>query len=94
MRVTFKIVDKANQSRRCIVEFSDTIKYEEAHGVSFDVMRQNPKIRDLAWLCWRSETRRKETALGFDDWCDAVDSIDLQTEEDKIAPLERSQATG
>ena len=94
MKVVFKILDKSGSPRKCIVEFADTIKYEEEHNVSFDAMRQNPKIRDLAWLCWRSETRRKETALAFEDWCDRVDAIDLMTEEDKIVPLESAQVTG
>lgn len=88
------VVTTATERRKVVCEFADFIKYEEVHNVSMANIESNLKTRDLAWFAWHSEKRRKVTTLDFESWCETVEGISIDTEDEKLGPLESTQATG
>jgi hypothetical protein len=80
--------------RKSVAEFADFIKFEEVHNISMAKIEDNLKVRDLAWLGWHSEKRRGKTALSFDAWIETVESIAIDSGEEPIVPLEKTQPTG
>jgi len=80
--------------RKSIAEFADFVKFEEVHNISMAKIEDDLKVRDLAWLAWHSEKRRQQTALTFDQWIETVESISMDSGEDRIVPLESTQPTG
>ena len=88
------VVNTATEQRKVVCEFADFVKYEEVHNVSMASIETSLRTRDLAWFAWHSEKRRKITTLDFDAWCETVESISIDTEDDKLVPLESSQPTG
>lgn len=88
------VVKTAQGDRKAVCEFADFIKYEEVHNVSMATIETNLRTRDLAWFAWHSEKRRKVTTLDFDAWCETVEAISIDTEDEKLGPLESNQPTG
>lgn len=94
MKLVLWVYGPDEESRECIAEFVDFVKYEEAHNVSMSKVEQDIKIRDLAWLAWHSEKRRNKTTISFDQWLETVSNISLDAGEGRIVPLEMTQPTG
>lgn len=88
------VVITPTERRKVVCEFADFVKYEEVHNVSMATIESNLKTRDLAWFAWHSEKRRGTTPLDFESWCGTVEGISIDTEDEKLGPLESSQAIG
>ncbi len=88
------VVITPTERRKVVCEFADFVKYEEVHNVSMASIESNLRTRDLAWFAWHSEKRRKTTTLDFDAWCETIEGISIDTEDEKLGPLESSQPTG
>jgi len=93
MKIALQVVTKDGK-RKVVCEFADFVKFEEVHNISMANIESNLKTRDLAWFAWHSEKRRKITTLDFDAWCETVDGINIDSEDEKLVPLESSQPTG
>ena len=93
MKIALSITT-ADGTRISVAEFADFVKYEETHNVSMAKIEDDLKVRDLAWLAWHSEKRRKVTTLDFHAWTETVEGISISAEEGKIVPLASTQPTG
>lgn len=94
MKLELSVEGNDGLKRVATAEFADFVKFEEVHNISMAKIEESLKVRDLAWLAWHSEKRRNKTALGFDDWCATIVSINIEMGGSEIAPLESPQPTG
>ncbi len=83
-----------DDERVVVAEFADFIAWETAHDKSLAKFEVDMKLRDLTWLAWHCEKRRKVTDATFETWLDTVGMIRPVGEGDEIVPLESSQPTG
>lgn len=94
MKLAIVIARNDGTEDKILAEFADFIKYEEVHNIGLDKLMNNLRVRDIAWLAWHSEVRRKKTSLSWDEWPTTVEGVIIDTEADKIVPLERTQPIG
>lgn len=94
MKIAIKVGGTDGSTRRSVAEFADFCKFEEHHNISMARVEDNLKVRDLAWLAWHSEKRRQVTALDFDTWLGTIESLSLDTEDEKLVPLESNHPIG
>ncbi len=95
MKITIAVSSSATDEKRNVVaEFADFIAWETAFDKSLGKFEIDMKLRDLAWLAWHSEHRKKDTSLSFEDWLGEVGSIEPVANGDVIVPLESNQHIG
>ena len=94
MKLELSVEGNDGLKRKATAEFAAFVIFEEVHNISLAKIEESLKVRDLAWLAWHSEKRRNQTALGFDDWCATIVSINIEMGGSEIAPLESPQPTG
>ena len=88
------VVVAGDQKRKVVVHFADFVKFEETFNVPMSSIESNLQTRHLAWFAWHSEKRAGKTTLDFDGWCATVDGILLDSEDEKLGPLESTPPTG
>jgi hypothetical protein len=95
MKITIAVTSLSNDEKRNVVaEFADFIAWETAFDKSLGKFEVDMKLRDLTWLAWHSEHRKKTTSLLFEEWLNDVALIEPVLNGDVIVPLESNQHIG
>ena len=94
MRMALKVEQLDGRVQHVMVAAPDLIAFEREYDKSMSVLGTG-RIEYLFFVAWRAITRTKQTALGFDEWCDTIASIsDDETTAQELVPLELSPPTG
>ena len=73
----------------------DFIAYERQFNRSIVKIGDEARFEDLCFLAWTALSRRKSTALSFDEWIDTLDGVGYGAEEvADIVPLENTPSIG
>jgi hypothetical protein len=95
MKFSIAVTDTATEQERTVVaEFADFIAWETVNDKSLSRFEVDMKLRDLTWLAWHSEKRRKVTSADFEVWLESVAMIRPVADGDVIVPLESQAHTG
>ena len=94
MKLAILVVKNDGVEEQVVAEFADFIKYEEVHNIALDELMKRLRVRDIAWLAWASELRRKKTTLTWDEWPSTIQGVIVSDEADTIVPLESTQPIG
>jgi len=69
------------------------VAFERHFKVPFSSLRDEPFEERLLWLGWHATSKGRPGALGFDQWLDQVESLDLDSDEGD-APLDATANSG
>lgn len=94
MKLAIVVAHKDGKQESVMAEFADFIKYEEVHNIGLDRLMDNLRVRDIAWLAWTAKRRKKETDLSWEEWPTTIEGVIIDTEAEKLVPLESSQPIG
>ena len=94
MRMALKVELLDGRVQHVMVAAPDLIAFEREYDKAMTVLGTG-RLEYLFFVAWRAMSRTKQTALGFDDWCDTIASIkDDETAAEELVPLESSPPTG
>ncbi len=55
----------------------DFVAFEEKFNMSITRLDKEAKLTHFFFMAWNVESRTKSTTLGFDDWLDNVESVEV-----------------
>lgn len=91
MEMKLIVTMRDNTKKDCTAVFADFVMFERTWNRSVTNFQTELRLTDLAWLAWRSEIRKKNISVQFDEWLEQVSDIDVISDD---APVEEAaQAT-
>lgn len=57
----------------------DIVRFERHFGVQVRVVESDARFEHILYLGWSPLHRRGLTGLGFDEFCDQVENVDIST---------------
>jgi len=68
--ITIQVSDTESYTINTVA--SDLLKWESHFDLSIDKLQ---KLTHLYFLAWTAATRLAKTTLGFEAWCDSIESV-------------------
>jgi hypothetical protein len=93
MKINLEVTTLDNVTTKVTAQFADFIAFEGEKNRSVANFQTELRLTDLAWLAWHA-TKRKKTAMKFEEWIETVESVEVGTDSAVIVPLENNQPTG
>jgi hypothetical protein len=93
MQLRMNIIREDGSSVEAVASTLDLVRWEERSNRSIASLFEDRKLGDITWLAWQALARKGQTDLGYDEWLDTVQTIELGG-DDEPAPLESSASTG
>lgn len=82
MEMKMNVAFTDGTSKECVAVFADFVAFERTWNRSVAKFSSDIRLTDIAWLCWKSEVRLKNTSEQFDDWLLRVSSVDIEADEE------------
>ena len=86
MRINFQVTYTDGQAAEVTASVADQVAFEQATERSIARLADDFRLTDACWLAWHALKRTGKTQLGFDEWLDTVDNVEIG--EGRIVPLE------
>ena len=86
MRIEFTITYADGTAAEATASVADQVAFEQATERSIARLADDFRLTDACWLAWHALKRTGKTQLGFDEWLDTVDNVEIG--EGRIVPLE------
>ena len=86
MRINFQITYADGTAAEATASVADQVAFEQATERSIARLADDFRLTDACWLAWHALKRTGKTQLGFDEWLDTVDNVEIG--EGRIVPLE------
>ena len=86
MRIAFQITYADGTAAEATASVADQVAFEQATERSIARLADDFRLTDACWLAWHALKRTGKTQLGFDQWLDTVDNVEIG--EGRIVPLE------
>lgn len=80
MKMTVSFTDETK--KQCIAVFADFVAFERTWNRSVAKFSSDLRLTDIAWLCWKSEVRLKNTSQQFDEWLLSVAAVDIDADDE------------
>ena len=86
MRIAFQITYADGTAAEATASVADQVAFEQATDRSIARLADDFRLTDACWLAWHALQRTSKTQLGFDQWLEGVDNVEIG--EGRIVPLE------
>lgn len=77
MRVYLRILFNDGTDKQVVATAPEIVAWETRFDKSVGTLLKGFKATDLLFLSWHHEFRSKATEMGFDDWLNLVDLVEL-----------------
>ena len=86
MRIAFHITYADGTAAEATASVADQVAFVQTTERSIARLADDFRLTDACWLAWHALKRTSQTQLGFDQWLDTVDNVEIG--EGRIVPLE------
>ena len=88
MRIQFTITYADGTAAEATASVADQVAFEQATDRSIARLADDFRLTDACWLAWHASHRTGKTGLGFEEWLDTVDNVEIG--QGRIVPLEET----
>jgi hypothetical protein len=76
MQIPMKVAYGDGSEVEVVAKASDLIAFERHFDRPMTELGTS-RVEHILWLAWHVASKTKKTDLGFDDWVDTIDSVNL-----------------
>lgn len=77
MKLNLLITYKDETEKTVEATARDFVAFEEKFDMSITRLEKEAKLTHFFFMAWNVEKRSKSTALGFDEWLDTIESVEV-----------------
>lgn len=71
-------IEHAGKSYEVTIRPKTWKEFEKKFDLTFSAYVQNESLTQRYWLAWHSSLLEEKTDLGFEEWLDDLDGVDLE----------------
>ncbi len=77
MKLNLQINYKDETEKTVEATARDFVAFEEKFDMSITRLEKEAKLTHFFFMAWNVEKRNKSTDLGFEDWLDSIESVEV-----------------
>ncbi len=85
MQIPFKVEFADGSKAEVLCSTPDFIAFEEKYNLAITVIQKDPRLTYLSFIVWNSLRRAKKTEKSFEDFVEALVSIEADDDADPKA---------